>query len=35
MTTSFAGAPLIEAHGVIKRYDGFALQQVSFAVEPG
>lgn len=35
MTASFAGAPLIEAHGVIKRYDGFALQQVSFAVEPG
>lgn len=32
---STPGSALLEARGLIKRYDGFALQNVSFAVEPG
>lgn len=32
---STLGSALIEARGLIKRYDGFALQNVSFTVEPG
>ena len=35
MTTSLAGAPLIEARGITKHYDGFTLQNVSLAVEAG
>lgn len=35
MTTTLAGAPLIVARGITKHYDGFTLQDVSFAVEPG
>lgn len=32
---STPGSALLEARGLIKRYDGFALQNVSFSVEPG
>ena len=35
MTATLAGAPLIEARRITKHYDGFALQGVSLAVEPG
>lgn len=35
MMASIANAPLIEARDIIKHYDGFALQGVSLAVEPG
>ena len=35
MTATLAGAPLIEARRITKHYDGFALQGVSPAVEPG
>ena len=32
---STSGSALLEARGLIKHYDGFALQNVSFSVEPG
>ena len=35
MTSSRVGAPLIEARNITKHYDGFTLQGVSLAVEPG
>ena len=35
MTATLAGAPLVEARRITKHYDGFALQGVSLAVEPG
>ena len=35
METTVYGAPLIEARGVTKHYDGFTLNDVSLAVEPG
>jgi len=35
MTSSRAGAPLIEARNITKHYDGFTLQGVSLTVEPG
>lgn len=35
MTASLLAAPLIEARGITKHYDGFTLQGVSLTVEPG
>lgn len=35
MATTTAAAPLIEARGITKHYDGFTLQGVSLVVEPG
>lgn len=35
MATGFASAPLIDAHGITKRYDGFTLGGIDLTLEPG